>query len=176
MNRLAEKLFLKCPSCTGRWTRPVLFIMKELMTTADTTTPAIWKAGCTRRSMKSVNSCRKTEENRMFAVVCACDGKFLRRHEEIYGSCRGRTAVPGRLYLGLYRPVNLQKDRYGKEFQAYGGDFDDHPCDYNFSGNGIVYGGERDASPKMQEVKFCYQNIAVDVQKDKAVVKIRTCL
>lgn len=23
----------------------------------------------------------------------------------------------------------------------------------------------------MQEVKFCYQNIAVDVQKDKAVVK-----
>ena len=64
-----------------------------------------------------------------------------------------------------------KKDRYGKEFQAYGGDFDDHPCDYNFSGNGIVYGGERDASPKMQEVKFCYQNIAVDVQKDKAVVK-----
>ena len=64
-----------------------------------------------------------------------------------------------------------KKDRYGKEFQAYGGDFDDHPCDYNFSGNGIVYGGERDASPKMQEVKFCYQNISIDVQKDKAVVK-----
>lgn len=64
-----------------------------------------------------------------------------------------------------------KKDRYGKEFQAYGGDFDDHPCDYNFSGNGIVYGGERDASPKMQEVKFCYQNISIEVQKDKAVVK-----
>ena len=63
-----------------------------------------------------------------------------------------------------------KKDRYGKEFQAYGGDFDDHPCDYNFSGNGIVYGGERDASPKMQEVKFCYQNISIDVQKDKADV------
>ena len=107
----------------------------------------------------------------MSAVSMRMRWEIPAAHEEIYGSCRGRTAVPGRLYLGLYRPVNLQKDRYGKEFQAYGGDFDDHPCDYNFSGNGIVYGGERDASPKMQEVKFCYQNIAVDVQKDKAVVK-----
>lgn len=56
-----------------------------------------------------------------------------------------------------------KKDRYGKEFLAYGGDFHDRPSDYNFSGNGIVYGGEREASPKMQEVKFDYQNIAVTV-------------
>ncbi|MDD6307172.1 MAG: glycoside hydrolase family 2 TIM barrel-domain containing protein [Clostridiales bacterium] len=55
----------------------------------------------------------------------------------------------------------LKKDRYGKEFQAYGGDFLERPTDYNFSGNGICYGGERDASPKMQEVKFNYQNISV---------------
>lgn len=53
------------------------------------------------------------------------------------------------------------KDRYGKEFLGYGGDFDDRPTDYNFSGNGIVYGGEREPSPKMQEVKFNYQNISV---------------
>ncbi len=64
-----------------------------------------------------------------------------------------------------------KKDRYGKEFQAYGGDFGDRPCDYNFSGNGIVYGGERDASPKMQEVKFNYQNITAEVSKDKVLVK-----
>ena len=63
-----------------------------------------------------------------------------------------------------------KKDRYGKEFQAYGGDFDDHPCDYNFSGNGIVYGGERDASPKMQEVKFNYQNITAQVSADSVNV------
>lgn len=54
-----------------------------------------------------------------------------------------------------------KKDRYGKEFLAYGGDFGDRPCDYNFSGNGIAYGGERAPSPKMQEVKFNYQNITV---------------
>lgn len=59
-----------------------------------------------------------------------------------------------------------KKDRYGKEFQAYGGDFDDRPCDYNFSGNGIVYGGDRDESPKMQEVKFNYQNITAEVGKE----------
>ncbi|MCI6043659.1 DUF4981 domain-containing protein [bacterium] len=63
-----------------------------------------------------------------------------------------------------------KKDRYGKEFQAYGGDFGERPTDYNFSGNGIAYGGERDESPKMQEVKFNYQNITAEVEKDKVRV------
>lgn len=60
----------------------------------------------------------------------------------------------------------LKKDRYGKDFQAYGGDFLERPSDYNFSGNGICYGGDRDPSPKMQEVKFNYQNISVLFEKD----------
>ena len=64
-----------------------------------------------------------------------------------------------------------KKDRYGREFQAYGGDFGDRPTDYNFSGNGIVYGGNRDASPKMQEVKFNYQNITAEVQGESVLVK-----
>lgn len=63
-----------------------------------------------------------------------------------------------------------KKDRYGKEYQAYGGDFDDHPCDYNFSGNGIVYGKDRNPSPKMQEVKFNYQNITAIVEKDRVKI------
>ena len=63
-----------------------------------------------------------------------------------------------------------KKDRYGKVYQAYGGDFGDHPCDYNFSGNGIVYGKDRNPSPKMQEVKFNYQNIAAEVEKDKVTI------
>ena len=65
----------------------------------------------------------------------------------------------------------LKKDRYGKEFQAYGGDFGERPTDYNFSGNGICYGGEREESPKMQEVKFNYQNISVSFgEKDFTVI------
>lgn len=63
-----------------------------------------------------------------------------------------------------------KKDRYGKEYLAYGGDFDDRPCDYNFSGNGIAYGGDREASPKMQEVKFNYQNITAQVEKDQVTI------
>ena len=59
-----------------------------------------------------------------------------------------------------------KKDRYGKWFLTYGGDFGDRPTDGDFSGNGICYGGEREASPKMQEVKFNYQNISVEFDSD----------
>jgi beta-galactosidase len=58
-----------------------------------------------------------------------------------------------------------KKDRYGKEFQAYGGDFMDRPSDYNFSGNGICYAKDRAVSPKMQEVKFNYQNLSVAFER-----------
>ncbi|MCI7129494.1 MAG: DUF4981 domain-containing protein [Lachnospiraceae bacterium] len=64
-----------------------------------------------------------------------------------------------------------KKDRYGKVFQAYGGDFGDRPSDYNFSGNGIAYGGDRTPSPKMQEVKFNYQNISVEMKPGKLTIK-----
>ncbi len=63
-----------------------------------------------------------------------------------------------------------KKDRYGKEFQAYGGDHLERPTDYNFSGNGIV-DGERRISPKMQEVKFNYQNLSVQVGKETFTVE-----
>lgn len=60
-----------------------------------------------------------------------------------------------------------RKDRYGKEYQAYGGDCGERPTDYEFSANGIVYGGERNVSPKMQEVKFNYQNITAEVSRNE---------
>ncbi len=57
-------------------------------------------------------------------------------------------------------------DRYGKPFLGYGGDFGDRPTDGDFSGNGIVYADTREASPKMEEVKFNYQNISVQITED----------
>ncbi|WP_138494798.1 glycoside hydrolase family 2 TIM barrel-domain containing protein [Paenibacillus pinistramenti] len=60
----------------------------------------------------------------------------------------------------------VKKDRYGKEFLAYGGDFGDRPTDYNFCGDGIVF-ADRTVSPKMQEVKFLYQNIKLVPQQDE---------
>ncbi|SFF27844.1 beta-galactosidase [Paenibacillus algorifonticola] len=65
--------------------------------------------------------------------------------------------------------VIVKKDRFGKEFLAYGGDFDDRATDYNFCTNGIVY-ADRKVSPKMQEVKFLYQNIKL--LPDREGVKI----
>lgn len=55
------------------------------------------------------------------------------------------------------------KDRYGNEFEAYGGDFDDRTTEYNFSGNGITYGGDRSPSPKMQSVKYNYQTLRIRI-------------
>ena len=66
-----------------------------------------------------------------------------------------------------------KKDRYGKWFQAYGGDFGERPTDYEFSGNGIVYGGDRTESPKMQEVRFNYRDIRVEFTDTGFVVKNR---
>lgn len=63
------------------------------------------------------------------------------------------------------------KDRYGVEFQGYGGDFDDRPCDYSFSGDGICYGKDREPSPKMQEVKYCYQNIKITFDGKDMIIK-----
>lgn len=64
-----------------------------------------------------------------------------------------------------------KKNRYGEVFQAYGGDFGERPTDYNFSGNGIVYGGEREESPKMPSVKYNYQGIDVRFTDDAVCIK-----
>lgn len=63
-----------------------------------------------------------------------------------------------------------KKNRFGEDFFAYGGDFDDRPCDYNFSGNGLVY-GDRGISPKMQEVKYNYQNIGIELEKTIVIIR-----
>ena len=67
----------------------------------------------------------------------------------------------------------LHKDRYGQAAYGYGGDFDDRPCDYNFSGNGIVY-GDGTESPKMQEIKYNYQSIVARVSATRAVITNRS--
>ena len=43
----------------------------------------------------------------------------------------------------------------GKEVLRYGGDFDDRPSDYEFSGNGILF-ADRKEKPAMQEVRYYY--------------------
>ena len=50
----------------------------------------------------------------------------------------------------------LVKDEItGREVLRYGGDFDDRPSDYEFSGNGIIF-ADRTEKPAMREVKYYY--------------------
>ena len=64
------------------------------------------------------------------------------------------------------------KNRFGETYLAYGGDFGDRPTDYSFSGNGLV-SGDRIISPKMQEVKYLYQNIGIDVSENQVEISNR---
>lgn len=52
-----------------------------------------------------------------------------------------------------------KKDRYGRTYEAYGGDFDDRPTDGSFSANGLVTSDGTPYRGKMAEVRACYQGI-----------------
>lgn len=61
----------------------------------------------------------------------------------------------------------------GVEYLAYGGDFGDLPNDGNFCGNGLIF-ADRNLSPKISEVKKCYQNITIiaeDLKTGKFIVQ-----
>ncbi len=64
-------------------------------------------------------------------------------------------------------------DCHGVEFEGYGGDFDDRPNDGSFSGDGICYSKDRLPSPKMQEVKYDYQNIKISIEDGVAHIENR---
>ncbi len=61
------------------------------------------------------------------------------------------------------------RDRFGKKTLLYGGDWGDRPNDGIFCGNGIVFADGR-GTPKLQEVRYCYQNIVVKVDAEKMTV------
>lgn len=63
-----------------------------------------------------------------------------------------------------------KKNCFGEEYQAYGGDFDERPTDYAFSGDGLLT-GEHQPYAKLHEVKYCYQGIQIEVARD--MIRIR---
>lgn len=132
-------------------------------------------------------------ESQMYPTVEAIE-EFLRTHEKKpficceYSHAMGNSCGAMHKYTDLSdREMRYQggfiwdyidqsiymRDCYGEEVLGYGGDFDDRPSDYEFSGNGIVYGGTRNPSPKMQDVKYNYQNISVEITKEGYEVRNR---
>ena len=51
--------------------------------------------------------------------------------------------------------IYVKDEVTGEQVLRYGGDFDDRPSDYEFSGNGIVF-ADRTEKPATQEVKYYY--------------------
>lgn len=157
-----------------------IFNMSELFRKLDDTRLVHYEGICADRSYNDTSDM----ESRMYAKVWEIEEYLKKPDGKPFVSCEYSHAM-GNSCGGLHKYTNLadkensgyqggfiwdyidqsiyKKDRYGEEFQAYGGDFHDRPSDYNFSGNGIVYGGDRSPSPKMQEVKYDYQNITVTI-------------
>ncbi|MEH7073096.1 glycoside hydrolase family 2 TIM barrel-domain containing protein [Neobacillus drentensis] len=129
-------------------------------------------------------------ESRMYAKPADIEQYLSDNPDKPYISCEYMHAM-GNSLGGMYKYTDLEqkypmyqggfiwdyidqslykKDRYGNEFLAYGGDFGDRPTDYGFCTNGIVY-ANRELSPKMQEVKFLYQNFKLIPDRTGVTVK-----
>ncbi|WP_046174731.1 glycoside hydrolase family 2 TIM barrel-domain containing protein [Domibacillus indicus] len=129
-------------------------------------------------------------ESRMYAKPADIENYLSNNPDKPYISCEYIHAM-GNSLGGMYKYTDLEekypmyqggfiwdfidqalvkKDRFGHEFLAYGGDFNDRPTDNNFCGNGIVT-ADRTLSPKMQEVKFLYQNIKLVPDKKGVLIK-----
>lgn len=129
-------------------------------------------------------------ESRMYAKPEHIEKYLTDNPEKPYISCEYMHAM-GNSLGGMYKYTELEqkypmyqggfiwdyidqslykKDRFGKEYLAYGGDFDDRPTDYGFCTNGIVY-ADRKVSPKMQEVKFLYQDFKLVPDQNGVLIK-----
>lgn len=62
-----------------------------------------------------------------------------------------------------------RKNRYGQDFQAYGGDCLERPMDYDFSADGLLT-GEHLPYAKLQEVRYAYQPFVIAVSRDQVSV------
>lgn len=66
-------------------------------------------------------------------------------------------------FIWDYIDQALIKTEDGETHLAYGGDFDDRPCDYGFCTNGVIY-ADRKISPKACNVKALYSNVKINIQ------------
>lgn len=72
--------------------------------------------------------------------------RLLEKYEGYHG---------GFIWDYIDQAIYVKDEVTGEKVLRYGGDFDDKPSDYEFSGNGIVF-ADRTEKPAMQEVKYYY--------------------
>ncbi len=128
-------------------------------------------------------------ESRMYAKPAEIEEYLQREPGKPYISCEYMHAM-GNSLGGMKKYTDLERyDLYqggfiwdyidqslpftdcdGKEIHGYGGDYGDRPTDYQFCGNGIIY-CDRTVSPKVQEVKFLYQDLKLTADREKVVIR-----
>lgn len=129
-------------------------------------------------------------ESRMYAKPADITAYLESEPRKPYISCEYMHAM-GNSLGGMYKYTELEErypmyqggfiwdyidqalmttNRYGEPYLAYGGDFGDRPTDYSFCGNGLVF-ADRRISPKMQEVKFLYQNIKLTPDRHSVTIR-----
>lgn len=72
--------------------------------------------------------------------------RLLEKYEGYHG---------GFIWDYIDQAIYVKDEVTGEKVLRYGGDFDDKPSDYEFSGNGIVF-ADRTEKPAMQEVRYYY--------------------
>ena len=167
----------------------VILKMSQLLHSLDETRPVHYEGITWDPSYPDTSDL----ESRMYTPAAEIEA-FLKEHPEKPLICCEYTHAMGNSCGGMHKYTDLtereahyqggfiwdyvdqtiwKKNRYGEWFLAYGGDHQERPTDYSFSGNGIVYGGDREPSPKMQEVKFNYQFIRIVGDESGFTVKNR---
>nr|WP_325239776.1 glycoside hydrolase family 2 TIM barrel-domain containing protein [uncultured Oscillibacter sp.] len=168
---------------------PVICKMAEEFRRLDPTRPVHYEGVFQDRSYNETSDM----ESQMYPSA-ADIAAFLKEHREKpficceYAHAMGNSCGGMFLYTDLMEQEPLYQggflwdyidqsigtvNRYGEWFEGYGGDFDDRPTDYEFSGNGIVYGSDRTPTPKMAAVKYNYQNIKIEMEQGKKPVSVR---
>lgn len=61
--------------------------------------------------------------------------------------------------------ILVEDEITGEKVLRYGGDFDDRPSDYEFSGNGILF-ADRTEKPALQEVRYYYERMIQAEKKE----------
>ena len=76
-------------------------------------------------------------------------GSYIRLIDQYESYCGGF------IWDFIDQAVLVKDEVTGREVMRYGGDFDDRPADYEFSGDGILF-ADRTEKPAMQEVRYYY--------------------
>lgn len=126
-------------------------------------------------------------ESRMYAKPAEIEAYLNQDPKKPYISCEYMHAMGNSLgglqeYMDLeryeryqggfiwdYIDQGIQIEEDGKKVMKYGGDFEDHPTDYQFCGDGVVF-ADRTISSKALEMKQCYRFVDIKPTEKGAVI------